>query len=120
MTKLVKARKHHICVACRQLIIPGEVYRYQHWAPWEVEDGDKDGKYYSAPACRWCANRIWKMLGPYGYWSEEILYDWLWEEMCYWLRKVDIEISWPDEVYQEPLKVAQQEAVKKIQNDLHN
>ena len=52
------ARKHHLCSAWAQLIVPGELYRDQWWAPWQGEDND--GYWYHAPACRWCAEHYWK------------------------------------------------------------
>lgn len=107
-SKLVKARKHHICSACGQLIVPGELYCAQRWAPWELEDGD--GHYWSQPACRWCADRVWSAFRG-DLWSAEFLDEWVWEEMWRWLQLAGVEMDWtiPAE-YKQPLRAAQKAA----------
>lgn len=113
MTKLTTAAKYHQCSACLQLIVPGELYAAQRWAPWECHpDGDK--MWFSQPACRWCAEHYWKTTHPQDGWWEEAAQEWASDECHRWLREVGVDYCllpyYAREEYRKPLRTAQKQA----------
>lgn len=55
--RLTRCRKPRLCAVCYQLILPGELYIRQRFAPWEQEDGDS---WWDQSGCRWCVERFWR------------------------------------------------------------
>lgn len=113
-SRLARSRTYRQCCACRQLILPGELYCDQRWAPWEQDpDGDPDG-WWSQPACRWCAEHYWKHDDGDG-WSEDWAATWADEQADRWLRGLDCFEGPPwrghvREEFTEPYERAQMEA----------
>lgn len=113
---LTRSTKYRQCRACRQLILPGEVYCAQVWAPWECAS---DGHYWSQPACRWCSEGYWKADDGDG-WSEDWAQTWADEQAGRWLEGFDhLEPPGPPgfrrgrqirEEFSEPLDTAQKQA----------
>lgn len=104
--------------------MPGELYVRQRWAPWEQDPDCDPTTWWSQPACRWCAEQVWKCLEkePFGdrAWSEEFASEWASEECHRWLRLAGEDYlvpeggSLPDyrprPEYREALRTAQREA----------
>lgn len=102
ISRLARSRKFRQCIACRQLILPGEVYTDQRWPPWEC---DSDGHWWSQPACRFCAEGYWKGDDGDG-WSDDWASTWADEEAGRWLEGLGFG-RWD---CTEPLERAQREA----------
>jgi len=106
--KLARSRRFRLCTACHQLILPGELYADQRWAPWECEDSD--GSWWSQPACRWCSEGYWKHDDGDG-WSDDWAQAWVDEQPGRWLEGFDCFEPRPvREEFTEPLEIAQKQA----------
>ena len=110
--RLARSRRFRLCIACHQLILPGELYADQRWAPWECEDGS----WWSQPACRWCSEGYWKADDGDG-WSDDWAQAWVDEQPGRWLEGFDcfepVGPRWGRPVrdeFTEPLETAQKQA----------
>lgn len=110
--RLARSRRFRLCIACHQLILPGELYADQRWAPWECEDGS----WWSQPACRWCSEGYWKANDGDG-WSDDWAQAWVDEQPGRWLEGFDcfepVGPRWGRPVrdeFTEPLETAQKQA----------
>ena len=84
-----KSRAYRRCTACRQYIVPGEMYITEVLTPW----GGGDGRYAHWPFCRWCGNHLYDYLevDPYEGYDETDLQNAAWEMCRDWLNRLEKE-----------------------------
>lgn len=102
------SKQYRLCACCSQLIVLGEMYLYQSWAPWEQED--RTSKYYISPSCRWCGDRYWKWVNRRGEYDDRLWMaecdgcEWVQFEMLTWLSMFVDGVSYRNlEDYRGPL-----------------